>query len=292
MSDSYAFSSLKHNILKDEAIKILKDEEIFENVIKIFNENFNNIIDKNKFSINEDGSLVSKLEKEIEREIGIFLAKKTPWASFQGEEGYNYQAQGNFKWFLDPIDGTISFKNGLDTFGLTLSLVDGFDVIASIVYFPKLSITYIAIKGKGVTVEGRPLQHTKNSNNSHIVVAHSDLYTFKLAQREKILTYLHNSDFIPRTYTDIYGYSLVAQQKCAAKIDAAAALWDLYPGFLLARESEVKTVFIPANNPSEDLYGSLIFGNEEIVDKIINDLIQMKVIEKNNIYINHIPKLL
>ncbi|MCH9620250.1 MAG: 3'(2'),5'-bisphosphate nucleotidase CysQ [Chlamydiales bacterium] len=214
------------------------------------------------FSVKQDGSLVSTLELEIEKKIAAYLQQVTPWAGFRGEEGIAYESQlvdSPFRWYLDPIDGTLSFKNNIDTFAFVLTLVGQGEALATVIEFPRLEKTFKAYKGRGATMNGSAI-FVKNSDPSYSIFAVSDHYTFSMTNRHSILSALQDSPYIIRTYTDIYGYSLVAEGKCAGKFDAAGGLWDLWPGYLLIKEAGGECLFFPVEEPNADLAGSMLVG--------------------------------
>lgn len=283
------------NVAEQQATKFLQDHAVLEQALTIFRTNLvKHIQEESSFEKKQDGSLVSAIEKEIEQKIGKYLAQVTPWASFEGEEGYKYTADNKhgYQWYLDPIDGTISFKNNLDTFGMTLTLVKDNVPVATIIDFPRLLKTYIAYRNQGAYRNGKPISmHNQCAEGSHLVVAHSDRYAFALANRKNVLNSIEDLPYVTRTYTDIYAYSLVAEGKCSAKIDIAGALWDLFPGFLLITEAGGSVKFYPADNPNSDLFGSMIVGQKKTVENIHSILYQKDAFNGRIHFDDRIPTL-
>lgn len=247
------------------------DSKTLFNVLELYKAAYLDWEDRNSFISKSDGSLVSGFEKDVEYKIGKYLKEITPWASFEGEEGYKHitNNQEKYKWYIDPIDGTISFKNGLTTFGLTLTLVKDLEPLVTLIFFPKLNETYTAYKGYGAFLNGKKITiNSYNSKDKHKIIARSDSYVFRNYNSKQALEKIEQLPFYIRTYTDIHAYSLVATGKIAAKIDAAAALWDLFPGILLIKEAGGVYYFYPAENSSNDHYGSLILGHKSVVEEL------------------------
>lgn len=61
-------------------------------------------------------------------------------------------------WLIDPIDGTASFSSGYDGFVTQLALMENCHPSLAAVYAPALQLTYLAAKGRGATLNGRPLK--------------------------------------------------------------------------------------------------------------------------------------
>ncbi len=263
-------------IEQQDVVQELIDKEVLNHCSQIFHDILKKLHLEGDigFAIKHDGSLVSTLELEIEKSVGAFLLEATPWAGFQGEEGVSFESQvegSGYKWYLDPIDGTISFKNGIETFAFVLTLVNHDEAVAAIIEFPRLGKTYKAYQNRGATVNDQPIS-VKKHDASHAVFAVSDRYTFDMTNRQHILDALHKTPFITRTYTDIFGYSLVAEGKCAGKFDAAGAMWDLWPGYLLIKEAGGDCLFFPVEDPTEDLAGSMLVGSYETVQYVLDYL--------------------
>lgn len=60
-------------------------------------------------------------------------------------------------WVVDPIDGTRSFAAGKPEFSITLALLEGTTPLLGIVHNPATGEFFSAVKGKGATLNGRPI---------------------------------------------------------------------------------------------------------------------------------------
>ena len=69
----------------------------------------------------DDDSPVTKADREIEKTIREKIEKKFPSHGIIGEEFGNHNEKAEFKWILDPIDGTSSFIIGRPTFGTLIA---------------------------------------------------------------------------------------------------------------------------------------------------------------------------
>jgi len=103
----------------------------------------------------DDKSPLTEADTRSNEIICEALAKAYPDIPLLSEENkevpYEERKDWEYFWLIDPIDGTNSFRNGLDTFGFTLTLVKENTALAAAIDFPKLGNTYIAYHGHGVT---------------------------------------------------------------------------------------------------------------------------------------------
>ena len=286
ISFSCSAQNISFSMEEDSVVNYLRSEEIFNKVLKLYKAKYAYWQQKNFFITKSDGSPVSAFEQEVEYEVGRYMHSITPWASFEGEEGYVHEASSHsnfrYKWYIDPIDGTISFRNRMPFFGFTLTLVRDLEPIATLIYFPSDDTKYEAFKGQGAFFNGKKFT-LDLANHEHQIIARSDSYIFRHYKGAQDLDKIEQLPFYVRTYTDIQAYTFVASGKIAAKIDAAAALWDLFPGVLLIKEAGGVYFFYPADDPTHDHYGSVIVGNKFIVEYLHNTLHPNRVVYKSTI---------
>jgi inositol-phosphate phosphatase / L-galactose 1-phosphate phosphatase / histidinol-phosphatase len=70
----------------------------------------------------EDSSPVTQADKQIEMRLRSEISKKYPEHGIIGEEFSNKHTDSEYKWVIDPIDGTISFAIGKPIFGTLIAL--------------------------------------------------------------------------------------------------------------------------------------------------------------------------
>jgi len=75
------------------------------------------------FEIKEDSSPVTKADKEVERSIRALIKSTYPNHGIIGEEFEDTNIDAEYKWVIDPIDGTKSFMIRRPIFGTLLSLL-------------------------------------------------------------------------------------------------------------------------------------------------------------------------
>lgn len=270
-------------------LKTITDKEIFSDCVSILNTIFSkeNFI---TFETKSDGSLCSNLEKIIQHQIGSYLKEQTPEIKFVCEEDNDIRFYANeLVWYLDPIDGTISFKNNIDLFAVTLTLSFGLTPIASLIYFPKTKNAYVSYSKQG-TFKNNVNARIKNSEEEKFcVLCHSDIYTFELSGRLEWLDVIKKVGYIPRTYTDIFGYSLVVDGCAVGKFDAACAIWDMLPAFLLIKEAGGSVIIYMHNKPTLENVCSMLVGSKDVVAKIDNMICSCTNFDSRYRFIDCIP---
>jgi fructose-1,6-bisphosphatase/inositol monophosphatase family enzyme len=241
--------------------KTLKESSILQRAVSRFKDLYEESSVDARFFLKGDGSVTSDFEATVETEVGSLLFDASPWAHVSGEEGFSLTARAAdspYRWLIDPIDGSLSFRNGGDSFSFVITLVEDDRPVAGACYFPKLNREYIAVAGEGLLCNGRRLHLGEQLSERSLMVATSDDYTFEMVNRRKILEVARSSGAIVRTCTDMYGHSQVAHGVFGIKLDAACARWDRLAATLMIQEGGGRVVFVPVDRPTEDLEGSLI----------------------------------
>ncbi|WP_416174514.1 MAG: Monophosphatase/phosphodiesterase bifunctional enzyme [Bifidobacterium crudilactis] len=100
--------------------------------------------------------LVTDLDQLIERQVREALYAQFPEIPVVGEEMGGDEPERGDCWFLDPLDGSINFANGLPWFSFSLALVrDGDKPIVGAVIDPAGWRVITARSGEGAWVDGR-----------------------------------------------------------------------------------------------------------------------------------------
>lgn len=109
----------------------------------------------------EDNTIVSSVDILLQEEVIKIIMDYYPKHNILFEEGENKHIDNGslYTWVIDPIDGTSNFINGKIEFSVSIGLMLKNRFVAAMVYFPKISECYIAVKNDGVYL-----------NNEHIKI--------------------------------------------------------------------------------------------------------------------------
>lgn len=92
----------------------------------------------------------------------FILAEENAYKEFKGEMSrYEFLKNKEWVWIIDPLDGTNNFLNGLDYFGVCISLVRFGEPVVGVVLRPSSGECFYAIKNKGTKVVNLSLKSSK-----------------------------------------------------------------------------------------------------------------------------------
>ncbi len=99
--------------------------------------------------------LVTEADRASERLIVERLRTHFPSHTVVAEEGGGHQSASEYRWFVDPLDGTTNFAHTFPMFNVTLGLARGSEVIAGVIYDPIRDEMFTAERGAGAYLNHR-----------------------------------------------------------------------------------------------------------------------------------------
>ncbi|RLJ70028.1 myo-inositol-1(or 4)-monophosphatase [Hydrogenivirga caldilitoris] len=169
----------------------MKEIEVFVQAAKeaaliggiVLKENFRKV--KNE-SIEEkaEKDFVSYVDKTSEERIRDYLSRRFTEHRIVGEEEGGDE-EGEFVWYIDPLDGTKNYIAGFPIFGVSVGLTYRKEPIAGAVYLPAFNSMYWAGKDMGAFKDGKTIRVSNTSDVKFSVVA----YGFPSRAKRELDTY-------------------------------------------------------------------------------------------------------
>ena len=127
-----------------------------------------------------DVDIVTAADRASEKLIVSRLNGALPGHGVYGEEGTRTGLEGEYRWYVDPLDGTTNFAHGFPAFcvllgcerrraGLTAD-EDG-EMVVGVTYDPLRDEMFSAAKGEGATLNGRPVRVSGRAKLQESLVA-------------------------------------------------------------------------------------------------------------------------
>jgi len=127
-----------------------------------------------------DVDLVTVADRTVEKLIRTRLGEMFPEHGIYGEEGTRDRMEREFRWYVDPLDGTTNFAHGFPQFCVSMGLEqrgagltedeDG-ALVAAVIYDPMRDELFEAERGLGATVNGKPIAASKTATLAEALVA-------------------------------------------------------------------------------------------------------------------------
>ncbi|MCL2639579.1 MAG: inositol monophosphatase family protein [Phycisphaerales bacterium] len=173
-----------------------------------------------------DKSPVTQADREAEAIIRSIIQKYFPTHSLLGEEAGAQPGDPNYRWIIDPIDGTKSFICGVPLYGVLIGVEVRGQPHVGAVYLPALDEMLTAATGLGCKWNNRTARVSTTAKLSDAIVSTTSFTA--LANRGAFET-ISSRTKIMRGWGDAYGHVLAATGRIDAMIDPHMNPWDAAP---------------------------------------------------------------
>jgi len=111
-----------------------------------------------KIEYKGDADLVTVADRKSEALILERVRKQFPSHDVMGEEGARIESGSDYKWYVDPLDGTTNFAHGFPVFCVSLGVQYRGRGAAGVIYDPTRDEMFAAAEGKGAFLNGKPIR--------------------------------------------------------------------------------------------------------------------------------------
>lgn len=184
--------------------------------------------------------VVTVADKESERYIKSYIQEHFPEHGIISEESGADHSERDWRWVVDPLDGTTNFKNGLPVFSVSIALEYKGEAIVGVVFAPYLKELFHAVKGAGAYLNGKLIHCSEKTDLDSAVVATGMPYDRavnpdnNLAEIERVVCKVRGTRRLGSAAIDLC-------YTAAGFYDAYWELnlnrWDVAAGMLIAKEA-------------------------------------------------------
>ncbi|MBX3415095.1 MAG: inositol monophosphatase [Pirellulales bacterium] len=195
-----------------------------------------------RFAIREKGpaDVVTEADLAAQEAIRSIVLGKFPHHEFLGEEdSHHAPTSGNYRWIVDPLDGTMNYVHRVPSYCTSVALALGHELVVGAVYDPVSQECYLAERGCGAFLNGQKIQVSDVTTPGKALVAASfppqvrrdspELNTF-------VQVLLHTQG-IRRTGSAALNLCYLACGRFDAFWATETHAWDIAAGMLLVREA-------------------------------------------------------
>jgi myo-inositol-1(or 4)-monophosphatase len=141
-------------------------------ILRFFNKEFTI---SNKEGVN---NLVTEADHASEKAIIDVIHRHFPDHHILSEETGEIVLDSSYKWIIDPIDGTINFAHGIPLNCVSIAVEHHGEIVMAVVYNPHLHEYYFAEKGKGATLNDKPIRVSEQTRAIHSCLVTGFPYTY------------------------------------------------------------------------------------------------------------------
>jgi myo-inositol-1(or 4)-monophosphatase len=185
-------------------------------------------------------NLVTEMDILAEKIIVSEIRKHFPDHSILAEERTSTSQESDYRWVIDPLDGTTNYAHGFPIFCVSIALAKNNEPILGVVYDPTRDELFVAEKSKGARLNGRRLHVSSESDLSRSLLATGFPYDIR-ETRINNFDHFHNfairAQAVRRAGSAALDLCYVAAGRFDGFWEMKLAPWDLAAGSLMVSEA-------------------------------------------------------
>lgn len=190
-----------------------------------------------KTNIND---LVTEADHASEKAIIQTIQKNYPDHFILSEETGEIKTSSEYKWIIDPIDGTINFANGIPICCVSIGLEKDGEIIMGSVYNPFMNELFVAEKNVGATLNNKKIKVSTKSNVGNSCLVTGFPYTYlesKNGPLEIFSALIRKAIPVRRLGSAAIDLCWVAAGRFDGYFEHHLQTWDSAAGFLMVKEA-------------------------------------------------------
>lgn len=183
--------------------------------------------------------MVSEMDRAAEHSVVTMIRQSRPDDAILAEEGTARSGTSGVRWVIDPLDGTTNYLFGVPAYGVSVAAEIDDSTVVGVVVDPSRQETWQAVRDRGASINGLPLQLQAPPSLSSALIATGFSYRpERRAHQAALLLHL-----LPRV-RDIRRFGAAALDLCwvaggrfSGFYELDLQPWDLAAGVLIAEEA-------------------------------------------------------
>jgi myo-inositol-1(or 4)-monophosphatase len=189
-------------------------------------------------------NLVSDIDRGSEERIIRRIRKQYPGHAILAEESGGSSEGAEFRWIIDPLDGTTNFLHGLPIFSVTIGVEQRGEIVAGVTYNPNMDELFVAEKGSGAFLNGERISVSRTGELISSLVVTG--FPYNIAENpdnaaDHFVNFLFASRAVRRLGSAAIDLAYVAMGRFDGFWEVSLQPWDMAAGVLLVHEAGGRT---------------------------------------------------
>ena len=174
-----------------------------------------------------DSTPVTDADRATEQALRDALQRLRPGQQIVGEE-FGGEGEAEWRWILDPIDGTVNYANGVPVWATLIALMRADRAVCGVVSAPALGRRWWAATGQGAfTDSGRRIHVSRTPTLEDAYVSCTDVRDFATRRGERGFRTVLQRARVVRAFGDFWSHMLVAEGVIDVAVEAWVNPWDV-----------------------------------------------------------------
>jgi myo-inositol-1(or 4)-monophosphatase len=184
-------------------------------------------------------NLVTEIDRRAERTITKLIRARYPEHAILAEEGEGKKGRTDYKWIVDPLDGTTNYAHSYPCFCSSIALEQEGKVILGVVYDPLRDELFSAEKAKGAYLNGKRISVSSTGRLIRSLLATGFTYDIKRDQRnlKHFRNFILSSQAIRRDGSAALDLCYLGAGRFDGFWEMKLSAWDVAAGALIVGEA-------------------------------------------------------
>lgn len=222
----------------------------------------------------EEANLVTEIDRKAEEIILGIIRARYPSHDVLAEESGSHEIKSDYRWIIDPLDGTTNFTHGVPIFCVSIALEYKGEMVLGVIYDPNLDELFTAERGKGAYLNNRPIHVSNESNLCESLLVTGFPYTIQSNPDfaiQRFVSFLQEARAVRRLGSAALDLCYVSAGRFDGFWEVSLNPWDMAAGVLILEEAGGK--FTDFNGfPSTIYKKQLLVSNGLIHEQMISVL--------------------
>jgi len=221
----------------------------------------------------QEKNLVTEIDKKSEELVVSIIRKHFPGHDILAEEsGNEHGKESEYRWIIDPLDGTTNFTHGLPIFCVSIGLERKGEVIAGVIYDPNLDELFSAEKGRGAFLNGRRLRVSQTPSLKQSLLVSG--FPYNVSENpdnclEHFVNFVIEGQGVRRMGSAAIDLAYVAAGRYDGFWEVHLNAWDMAAGVILIREAGGKITGF--DGEEINIYGKKVVASNGLIhDEMVN----------------------
>ncbi len=197
-------------------------------------------LSKEDIDSKQSSDFVTRVDRESEEAIINVISENFPDHAIMAEESHSDTESAEYRWIIDPLDGTTNFIHEFPVFSVSIGLEHNGEMITGVVYDPVRKESFTALKGYGAYLNCSTIGKLQAKEMKGSLISTG----FPFKSREHIDNYLllfkkvfNKASDIRRAGSAAIDLSYLAAGRCDGFFEIGLSPWDIAAGSLIIQEA-------------------------------------------------------
>jgi myo-inositol-1(or 4)-monophosphatase len=184
--------------------------------------------------------LVTEMDQRAESLIVEQLLGAFPDHAILAEESGATDGRSEYRWLIDPLDGTTNYAHGVPIFAVSIALEQAGTVVLGVAYDPSRDECFVAERGRGATVNGEAIRVSSVDALDQALLVTGFPYDIRTTSETNLPEYAalsKRAQAVRRLGSAVLDLSWVACGRLEGFWEFSLGPWDMAAGGLIVSEA-------------------------------------------------------